>query len=116
MAKKDDKAAMASTSRALGRLGYGVLMAVSAEAALRLLGSQQNPVHLLLTDILLPGKDGLALARQVRVTTPSIRVLYMTGFSEEAMRAKGQVDPGTLMLEKPFTLQALATQVRKALA
>jgi len=112
---EDDKLIMASASRALARLGYGVLTAGSAEAALRLLGTQTSPVHLLLTDIMLPGLDGLALARQARAMNPRLKVLYMTGYSEEAMRAQGQLDKDAPLIEKPFTFRALAIQIRKAL-
>ena len=112
---EDDQAMMSATSRVLTRLGYSVLTALTAEAALRQLETHEGDLHLLLTDIVLPGMDGLALAREVRRLRPDIRLAYMSGYSEEALRMKGSVDPSVPLLEKPFTFEGLAAMVRKVL-
>ena len=113
---EDDQAMMSATSRVLTRLGYSVLSSANAEGALRQLASHDGEIHMLLTDIVLPGMDGMSLAREVRRKRPEVRVAYMSGYSEEALRMKGRVDPGIPMLEKPFTYEGLAGMVRKVLS
>jgi CheY-like chemotaxis protein len=113
---EDDKLVMSAAGQSLARLGYSLLLAPSAEAALRQLEQHQGPVHLLLTDIMLPGMDGLSLAREVRARQPGIKVLYMSGYSEEALRLKDVADPHVQLLEKPFTFKGMAAAVKKALS
>jgi two-component system cell cycle sensor histidine kinase/response regulator CckA len=113
---EDDKLVMGAAGQSLARLGYSLLLAPSAEAALRQLEQHQGPVHLLLTDIMLPGMDGLTLAREVRARQPGIKVLYMSGYSEEALRLKDVADPSVQLLEKPFTFKGMAAAVKKALS
>ncbi|HWO88645.1 MAG TPA: response regulator [Gemmatimonadales bacterium] len=112
---EDEKSLMSVAGRLLSRLGYSVLTASSAEAALRQLDEYQGPLHLLLTDLVLPGKDGLTLAAAVRKRRPDVRVLLMSGYSPESL---GLGPPGERppLLEKPFTLEGLAGAVRAALA
>ena len=116
MVVEDDQSMMSATSRVLTRLGYSVLTAMSAEAAMRQLEAYDGEIHLLLTDIVLPGMDGLALAREFRKAKPQTRIAYMSGYSEQALRMRGTVEPGVPLLEKPFTFEGLAAMVRKALA
>ena len=112
---EDDKLVMSAAGQSLTRLGYSLLLAPSAEAALRQLEQHEGTVHLLLTDIMLPGMDGIALARETRARRPGIKVLYMSGYSEEALRLKDAADPGVQLLEKPFTFKGLAAAVKKSL-
>ncbi len=112
---EDDKLVMSAAGQSLTRLGYSLLLAPTAEAGLRQLEQHQGPVHLLLTDIMLPGMDGLALAREARARRPDIRVLYMSGYSEDSLRLKDAADPQVHLLEKPFTFKGLAGAVKKAL-
>lgn len=112
---EDDNIVMAATSQVLTRLGYSVLPASSAEAALRQLGQHPGRLDLLLTDIVLPGMDGLRLAREARAKRPGLKVLYMSGYSEEALRLKHTTDPDVPLVEKPFTFEGLARAVRGAL-
>lgn len=112
---EDEKSLASVAGRVLTRLGYSVLTSYSAEAALRQLAGYQGVVHLLLTDLMLPGMDGAALAREVSAGRPDIRVLFMSGYSEESLRLKAAVGPDVLLLEKPFTLEGLAARVRAAL-
>lgn len=113
---EDEKSLASVAGRVLSRLGYSVHTAYSAESALRQLGEIQHPVHLLLTDMVLPGMDGVSLSRQARDVRPGLKVLFMSGFSEESLRLKGAVGPGVHLLEKPFTVDGLAARVRAALA
>lgn len=109
---EDDQAMMSATSRVLTRLGYSVLTALNAEAALRQLQAHEGELHLLLTDMVLPGMDGLTLAREVTKRRPDIKLIYMSGYSEDALRMR---DTSVPLLEKPFTFDGLAGLVRKVL-
>lgn len=113
---EDEKSLINVASRVLSRLGYTLLVASTADAALRQLAGHQGPIHLLLTDMMLPDKDGVALAREVTARRPQTRVLFMSGYSEEALRLRSAVGAGYRLLEKPFTLEGLAAAVRQALA
>jgi CheY-like chemotaxis protein len=92
--------------------GYAVLPAARGEEALGLAANYQAPIHLLLTDLMLPSISGLDLARLVSALRPEIRVLYMSGYSEGAHQ-EGVL--GDALLEKPFAPDALARAVRRAL-
>ena len=95
-------------------LGYEVLEADGAEKALRLLG-QHKTVSLLLTDVVMPGKNGRKLAEEARALKPALRVLYMTGYSRNAIVHQGRLDPDVELIQKPLTTEQLATAVRKVL-
>jgi CheY-like chemotaxis protein len=112
---EDEKSLLGVASRVLARVGYSVLTAGSGEAALRALQADPRPVHLLLTDLVLPGMDGAALSRKARTLRPGLKVLFMSGFSEDALQLKGAVEPGFVLLEKPFTLEGLTGKVRAVL-
>jgi PAS domain S-box-containing protein len=104
------------TVEVLELLGYTVFSASQASQAFPLL-ERHGGISLLLTDIALPGgMNGLKLAERVRQTRPDITVMYMSGHSEEAMIHQNRLDPGIRLLQKPFSKDELAAQVRAALA
>lgn len=113
---EDEQSLASVTSRVLTRLGYSVHTAYSSEAALKLLAAAAEPFQLLITDMVLPGMDGAALAREAARRCPAIKVLFMSGYSEDSLRLRGQVGAGAHLLEKPFTVDGLAARVRAALA
>jgi signal transduction histidine kinase/ActR/RegA family two-component response regulator len=101
------------TCEALTELGYRVYEADSAEPALKVLAA--NPeINLLLTDIVMPGMNGRQLAEKA-AEIRAMRVLYTTGYTRNAIVHNGMLDPGILLLVKPFTLEELAVKVRQAL-
>ena len=95
--------------------GYTVLEAHSGAAALRIASYYSGPIHLLLTDVIMPGMNGHELAQQISTSRPDTKVLYMSGYTENVIGHNGTLDPGVNLLQKPFTLPALKTRVREAL-
>ena len=98
----------------LASLSYKVFEAGEAESALRLL--DENPsVHLLLTDVVMPGMNGRKLAEEARLRRPDLKILYMTGYSRNATMHQGRLDIGVDLLQKPISSDQLASAVRKML-
>jgi CheY-like chemotaxis protein len=95
-------------------LGYRVESAGSGDEALELLRALPR-IDLLLTDIVMPGMTGRTLADRVLAERPGLRVLYMTGYSRNAVVHNGVLDPGVAFLPKPFTGEQLANKVRQVL-
>jgi CheY-like chemotaxis protein len=110
---EDDEAVRAMVREALQVKGYTVLEAADAEAALSAAGRHGKPVSLLLADIGLPGPSGPELARRLAERTPGLRVIFLTGYTDEHLGAEAAV-PGRL-LRKPFGPDALARLVREVL-
>jgi CheY-like chemotaxis protein len=92
-------------------LGYRALEASDGPAGLKILQSRQH-VDLLVTDVGLPGINGRQLADAARETRPHLKVLFITGYAENATLANGFLDPGMQMITKPFAVEALATRIR----
>lgn len=101
--------------RILRYYGYSVLEARSGEEAARIAEDASVPVHLLLTDIVMPGMSGPALARQLVRWHPTLRVLFMSGYAENAMVHEGLQQRNAGFIEKPFSPETLAREVRRAL-
>jgi CheY-like chemotaxis protein len=99
----------------LTKYGYRTLDAAHADEALAVCERHPGPVHLLLTDIVLPGLNGCELAARLLRTRPQAKVLYMSGYTDQAITAVAGVDAGLQFLAKPFTPDALATRVRQVL-
>ena len=95
----------------LGELGYQAIEAVDGPSGLRLLQSETH-LDLLITDVGLPGLNGRQLADAARALRPDLKVLFMTGYAENATVANGFLDPGMAMITKPFAIEALATRIR----
>jgi two-component system cell cycle sensor histidine kinase/response regulator CckA len=102
--------------RVLRTRGYRVLEANEGVEALRLVREHDGPLDLVLTDIIMPGLGGPALVERLLPTAPELKVLYITGYSEEAIRQQGLLPARGELLEKPFTAHQLAERVRAALA
>jgi two-component system, cell cycle sensor histidine kinase and response regulator CckA len=99
----------------LVKFGYTVLETRSAEEALSRASEYQGPIHLLLVDVVMPGDSGHELARKLAQTRPETRVLYTSGYTDEAVVRHGILERGINFLQKPFTPPALATRVREVL-
>jgi PAS domain S-box-containing protein len=100
---------------ALKGAGFTVLAAPNPADALNLSRNHTGALHLLLTDVIMPGMDGPALAKQVQKERPDIKVLFMSGYATNFIMHDGVVDPGTNFLEKPFHPRTLLNRVREVL-
>jgi PAS domain S-box-containing protein len=95
--------------------GYKVIDAPDGATAIRISQAFKGPIHLLLTDVIMPGINGRELANKVSPTRPEMRVLYMSGYTENHIGHNGTLDEGITLLQKPFTLPALKAKVREML-
>ncbi len=111
---EDDAGVRRYSAEALRELGHAALEAENAGAALRLLDAHPE-IALLLTDVLLPGQDGPALALEARRRRPGLPVLYASGFTAEDPATDGKLPRDAVLLQKPFTIQALAAKLDEAL-
>jgi signal transduction histidine kinase len=103
------------TRQVLERYGYAVLEAPDGETALHLAAKHHGPIHLLLTDVVMPGLSGRQLAEQLGRLRPAIKVLYASGYAENALAHHGIPESGISYLRKPFAPETLARRVRDVL-
>jgi CheY-like chemotaxis protein len=99
----------------LKRQGYTILEARDGREALALATSREGPLHLLLTDVVLPGMNGRELYDEAVRLHPELKVLYMSGYSEDVIAHRGVLDEGVRFIQKPFSVQGLAARIREAL-
>jgi CheY-like chemotaxis protein len=101
--------------RVLESKGYTVLESNRGLTAIELAERHNAPIHLLVTDVVMPHMSGRALATALTAVRPSMRVLYMSGYTSNAIVHRGVLDPNTPFLQKPFMPDALASKVREIL-
>jgi DNA-binding NtrC family response regulator len=112
---EDEPAVRQLAERVLSKLGYKVLEAISPEDAERLAADNGAGIHLLLTDVVMPGISGRELAKRLSARCPQMRVLYMSGYTYNVIAQDGTLEEGIYFLQKPFTPQVLTEKVREAL-
>lgn len=100
---------------ALSMLGYRVLCAADPGEALTVSGGHDGPIHLLLTDVVLPGMDGQSLFKKLLSSRPRLNVLYVSGYTENFIVHHGVLDRGVDFLQKPFTVEGLGNKIRSVL-
>ncbi len=113
---EDEEMVRSLACEILGRFGYHVLPAKSAGDAMKSSRGHKGTIHLLVTDVVMPRVGGPELASRLRHEREGIRVLYMSGYTENALLHQGALPADTILLQKPFTADALARKVREALA
>ncbi len=99
----------------LSRHGYQILETSNGEDALRASDRYDGHIHLLLTDVIMPGENGYAVASKLRARRPELKVLFMSGHTDSAIVQKILSDPRNVFLRKPFTPSALGQKVREVL-
>jgi PAS domain S-box-containing protein len=112
---EDDPSLRVLAVHMLESCGYRVLEASSGAAALEISRQQNVHIHLLLTDVVMPGMSGRVLAEQIIAQSPHLVVLYMSGYTGQTVGAHGVLAEGSYFLPKPFTREALARKVRDVL-
>jgi PAS domain S-box-containing protein len=112
---EDSEAVRAVTRQVLERQGYTVLEAPHGNAALALAAAHDGPIDLLLTDVVMPGLSGRQLADALTKLRPATRVLYASGYTDDAVVRHGVLEAGIAYLQKPFTIANLARKVRETL-
>lgn len=104
------------TAEVLTSGGYDVLCARHAAEAMRVFQGCNREVHLLLTDVVLPGRTGNNLARDLQALCPALKTVFISGYPENAVTNQELRKPGVTYLPKPFSLESLLRTVRQALA
>jgi two-component system cell cycle sensor histidine kinase/response regulator CckA len=112
---EDDRLVREVTVRSLRAAGYAVLAASDGREALEIAARERQPLHLLVTDVVMPGEDGRAVANAVRRHHPEARVLYVSGYAEAAIVDRGVLEAGIEFLPKPFMPSTLLERVRALL-
>jgi two-component system cell cycle response regulator CpdR len=111
---EDDDSLRGFLTRALERAGYEVRACADGEEALEALPEAQW--DLLLTDIVMPGADGIEVARQAAVAQPELRIMFITGFAAVALAAKESAPQGAKVLSKPIHLREIVAEVERMMA
>lgn len=101
--------------RVLQNQGYTLLEAQNGREALDLAARHPGPIHLLLTDLIMPDLSGAVLAEQLAQIRPDIKILFMSGYNDDAIAHHGMLEPNIILLQKPFSPTTLAARVRAAL-
>ena len=112
---EDNPAVLQFTQAALSKLGYSLLTAEDGPRAMEIISSHQGPIDLLLTDVIMPKMNGKALFNFAVEQRPSLRVLYMSGYTGDVIDQHDVQSHGTAFIHKPFEIQALSAKIREAL-
>ncbi len=112
---EDEEAVLKITKEMLDGLGYRVISASNPKQGLELAGRFSDPIHLLLTDVVMPEINGLKLSELLRQSHSELKVLFMSGYTADVIAQHGILDEGIDFIEKPFALKNLALKVREVL-
>jgi PAS domain S-box-containing protein len=99
----------------LEKQGYRVIEAADGAVAMQIAVAHEGVIHLLLTDVIMPGMNGRELAQRISEIRPNVKVLYMSGYTENVIGQDGMLDAGVRLLQKPFNLRDLKSKVREVL-
>jgi two-component system cell cycle sensor histidine kinase/response regulator CckA len=110
---EDEPALQEVTCEYLRALGHIVLVASSGEQAVEIVAKQNEKISVLITDISLPGISGQEVVERLRVREPLLKVIYISGFSEESAKLDRAAEATSIYLQKPFSLRSLGEKIRK---
>jgi len=113
---EDEEGVRALAGEIIRQRGYTVLEASGGVEALRICQQYQRTIHLMLTDVIMPQMSGAELAKAAAHLRPEMKVLFMSGHTEDAIVDHGVLNPGTAFLAKPFTADTLAIRLREVLS
>jgi PAS domain S-box-containing protein len=99
----------------LEKQGYKVIEAADGAVAMQIAVAHEKTIHLLLTDVIMPGMNGRELAQRISEIRPNVKILYMSGYTENVIGHNGMLDAGVRLLQKPFNLRDLKSRVREVL-
>jgi DNA-binding NtrC family response regulator len=99
----------------LNMQGYRVLDTSNGEEALKICGEGKEPIHLMVTDVVMPGMNGHGLADRLKSIYPEMKTLYMSGYTDNAIVRHGVLEKGVNYIQKPFSVEGLARKVREVL-
>jgi two-component system sensor histidine kinase EvgS len=112
---EDDEMVLKMGKKMLESLGYTVLTANSPAEAIPLAEASTNKIHLLITDVIMPGMNGRDLADQLRTFDSDLKILFMSGYTADVIAQRGILNEGICFIHKPFSIQDIAVKVREAL-
>ncbi len=112
---EDEPAVRSLTATMLRRHGYDVLVAASGADALAMASDSDEPIDLVITDVVMPGMNGQTVAKRLREGRKDLRVLFVSGYADDAIRRNGVLEAGTSLLQKPFLTDELIGRVRSLL-
>jgi DNA-binding NtrC family response regulator len=112
---EDEAGVRQLSKRILDNAGYRVLEAANSDDAQRLFAEHGDSIDLVVTDVIMPGCGGPELLRRLQVQSPALKVLYMSGYTEQSAVQKEEIDRGLPFVQKPFTAVEFVRQVRAAL-
>jgi DNA-binding response OmpR family regulator len=109
---EDEEGVRSLIKKILQRNGYSILEAADDDTAVKLTLTHEGRIDLLVTDVVMPQTSGLSLADKLKEVRPELKVLFVSGFTDDATITSGLLPPGTAFLQKPFTLSSLLTKVQ----
>jgi two-component system, cell cycle sensor histidine kinase and response regulator CckA len=112
---EDEESVRQLVRETLASKGYHVLEAENGQSGLAVAAAHRGKIDLIITDVVMPGMSGRELADQLVVARPEVRVLYLSGYTEDTIVSEGAIESGKAFLQKPFTLQSLSRKVREVL-
>jgi CheY-like chemotaxis protein len=112
---EDDPAVRSIVSTMLAARGYVIVQAADGAEAILLFEGREQPIQLVVSDLIMHGLDGRQTVDRIRVIEPETKVLYMSGYSDDAIIRSGSLGPGTRFIQKPFSGDKLAAQIRELL-
>jgi CheY-like chemotaxis protein len=112
---EDEEEVLKLAGKILERQGYRILETSNGDDALVACERRKSPIHLMLADVVMPGMSGSELTKLLKPLYPQIKILYMSGYTDDAIVRHGVLEKGVNYIQKPFTMEGLARKVREVL-